>query len=259
MAEHILVNTNERILELKIHRPDKKNALTQAMYEKMARALEVAEQNHEIRVVLIRGTEDCFTGGNDIADFLAISTELSASETLPARMFMEVLRNMGKPVIAAVNGFAVGIGTTLLLHCDLVYAARNTRFQLPFLKLGLCPEFASSYLLPLLMGRCKASELLFLGEVFDADKAYEFGLINAVFENEVLYQEVYQRAQMLAELPPNAMRVTKSLIKNGAEKTVGKVIDDEMENFFSLLKAPEAKEALLAFMQKRKPDFSGFG
>lgn len=258
MTEHILVDVKNRILQITIQRPDKKNALTQAMYKKMTRTLEAAEENKDVRVILMRGTDDCFTGGNDIPDFLAMSAELNATEASPPRMFMETLRTMHKPVVAAVKGYAVGIGTTMLLHCDLSYAAKSARFQLPFLKLGLCPEFASSYLLPLLLGRCKASELLFFGEIFTADKALELGIVNAVFDDSVLYEEAYQRALILAELPPNALKVTKSLIKSATEKAITEVMDDEIEKFFGLLKGPEAKEALEAFMQKRKPDFSGF-
>jgi enoyl-CoA hydratase/carnithine racemase len=165
---------------------------------------------------------------------------------------------MKKPVVAAVGGPAIGIGSTLLLHCDLVYAAPNARFQLPFVPLGITPEFGSTYLLPLLAGYQRAAELLLLGQPFSADKAKEVGIITAVFPQEILLDEARKAARALAALPPESIRLTKQLMKKRYGPLLGEVIREETNIFTERLSSAEAKEAMSAFLEKRKPDFSRF-
>src|ERR1051326_3695120 len=183
MAEHIVVSVENRVLTLRLDRPEKKNALTRGMYLGMIDALKQADADSNVRVVLITGTEACFTAGNDLVDF----ANAKPGETSPAILYLQTLAAAQKPVIAAVGGVAVGIGTTMLLHCDLVYAAASARFQLPFVNLGLCPEAGSSYLLPSLIGQRRAAELLFFGEPFGAEQARDFGIVNEIVgEGELL-------------------------------------------------------------------------
>src|SRR6476660_7811721 len=177
MAEHIVVSIQDRVLTLRLDRPEKKNALTLGMYRGMIEALQQAEADPAVRVVLITGSNDCFTAGNDLMDF----ANAKPGETSPAIIYLQTLAAAQKPVIAAVAGVAVGIGTTMLLHCDLAYAASGARFQLPFVNLGLCPEAGSSVMLPELMGHRRAAELLLFGEPFSSEKALELGIINAVY------------------------------------------------------------------------------
>src|SRR5262249_43503511 len=177
MPDHINVELHDRILTIRIDRPEKKNALTAAMYAAMSEALQRAENDPAVRVVVITGTENCFTAGNDLADFAAAKP----GQPTPAIRYLETLASAQKPVVAAVSGVAIGIGTTMLLHCDLVYAAAGARFQLPFVNLGLCPEAASTLILPWRMGHHRAAQLLFFGEPFGAEAARSFGLVNEVF------------------------------------------------------------------------------
>src|SRR5579871_5106721 len=206
MAEHIVVSIEDRILTLRLDRPEKKNALTRGMYLGMIEALKQADADPNVRVVLITGTEVCFTAGNDLVDF----ANATPGETSPAIAYLQALAATQKPVIAAVGGVAVGIGTTMLLHCDLVYAASDARFQLPFVNLGLCPEAGSSVLLPELMGHRCAAELLFFGEPFNAETARVFGIVNAVLPGSELLPTAMAKAQLLAEKPPSALRITKA-------------------------------------------------
>jgi enoyl-CoA hydratase/carnithine racemase len=254
MAEHIVVSIEKRILTLRLDRPEKKNALTRGMYLGMIEALKQAEADPNVRVVLITGTELCFTAGNDLVDF----ANAKPGETSPAILYLQTLAATLKPVIAAVGGVAVGIGTTMLLHCDLVYAASDARFQLPFVNLGLCPEAGSSTLLPALMGHRKAAELLYFGEPFTADRAREVGIVNTVVASNELLNTVISKAQQLAEKPPSALRITKALLKSGSVSAIADAMAKETEQFTALLQGPEAKEAMVAFMQRRKPDFSQF-
>ena len=254
MAENIVVSVQDRILSIRLDRLEKKNALTRGMYLGMIEALQQAEADANVRVILISGTQDCFTAGNDLADFAAAKP----GETSPAITYLEALAATQKPVIAAVGGVAVGIGTTMLLHCDLVYAAAGARFQLPFVNLGLCPEAASSLLLPNLMGHCRAAELLFFGDPFNAESAQAFGIVNAVLPASDLLATATAKAQQLAEKPPSALKTTKALLKRGSASAIADAMAAETEKFASLLQGPEAKEAMMAFMQRRKPDFSKF-
>lgn len=250
----IVASTQSGILILRINRPEKKNALTNAMYTALAEALAEAGENPDIRVVLFAGCPDIFCSGNDLQDFLSAEGSLN---DLPVGRFIRELGGFGKPVVAAVNGAAIGIGTTLLLHCDLVYAGEGARFQLPFTNLGLCPEFASSYVLPRLLGHVRAAELLMLGEVLTADKALALGLINEVLPPAEVEARALAQAQRLARQAPEALRITKRLMRQSYGEGVTQAIAVEMDHFSALLKGPEMKEAVQAFLQKRAPDFSG--
>jgi enoyl-CoA hydratase/carnithine racemase len=254
MAEHIVVSIQDRILSIRLDRPEKKNALTRGMYLGMIEALAQAENDSAVRVVLITGTQDCFTAGNDLMDF----ANAKPGETSPAIVYLQTLAAAQKPVVAAVAGVAVGIGTTMLLHCDLVYAAPDARFQLPFVNLGLCPEAGSSVMLPELMGHRRAAELLLFGEPFSSEKALELGIINAVYPGGELLEAATAKARQLAEKPPLALRTTKAFLKGSAAGAVAEAMARETEKFAALLQGPEAREAMMAFMQRRKPDFSKF-
>jgi enoyl-CoA hydratase/carnithine racemase len=254
MSEHIGTTTSEGILQIRINRPEKKNALTFAMYTAMTEALEKADGNPAVRVVIITGVDGCFTSGNDVADFLQ-SSGLGGDS--PAIRFLHTLSTTGKPVIAVVTGLAVGIGVTMLLHCDLVYAADTATFQLPFVNLGLVPEAASSMLLPRMLGHQRAAELLLLAEKFDARTAQGLGLVNAVCGATELSAFVQQRAAVLAAKPPASVRLTKALMKREPESVPARIAE-EGKQFSHQLGSPEAREAMEAFMQRRKPDFTRF-
>lgn len=252
-TDHVRITRLERILHIQMNRPEKKNALTRAMYQAMADAILGADRDEAIRVVLLTGTADCFTSGNDLADF--VSAHNNKDEQLQ-NPFLPVISRAEKPVLAAVTGPAIGIGTTMLLHCDLVYAGTKAQFQLPFVNLGLCPELASTLLLPRLIGHQKAAELLLLGEIFDAQTAQEFGFVNAVVPEEELLETALRKARQLAAQPSAAVRLTKALLKRPLEAAVSKAIDEELVFFMELLKSPAAAEAFQAFVERRKPDFS---
>lgn len=242
------------ILKLTLDRAAKKNALTRAMYEELAIAFEHAAGEGSIRVLLLTGSGDAFTSGNDIQDFMA---DPPISEDAPVSRFLKALTKFPKPLVIAVNGIAIGIGVTMLLHADLVYADAAAEFQLPFVKLALVPEAASSYLLPRLLGHPRAAELLFLGERFSAMKAKQLGLINEICRSDELQKRADAVAAKLASAPPEALRLTKSLMRRHHA-----AIDDAMraegKAFAARLTSPEALEAFAAFMDRRAPDFSKF-
>jgi len=254
MAEHIVVSVQDRVFLIRLDRPEKKNALTRAMYLRLIEALQQADADSVVRTVLITGSQDCFTAGNDLADF----ANAKPGETSPAITFLQTLAAAHKPVIAAVAGVAVGIGTTMLLHCDLVYATSEARFQLPFVNLGLCPEAGSSLLLPALMGHRRAAELLFFGESFSAETAQQLGIVNTVVSSGKLSATAMAKAVQLAEKPPSALRTTKSLLKRAPAGAIAEAMSRETEQFAALLQGHEAREAMTAFLQRRKPDFSKF-
>jgi enoyl-CoA hydratase/carnithine racemase len=249
----ILTEKRKHILRIKINRPQKKNALTMAMYAAMADAIVQADGDDDIRVVFLQGTADCFTAGNDLKDF---KDYRPAREDSPANSFMKAIRQAQKPMVAAVGGVAVGIGTTMLLHFDLVYAGESTQFQMPFVNLGLCPEAASSFLLPRLIGHQRASELLLLGEFFSTAKACEIGLVNAVYPDDEFIDKAYIEAQQLAHQPPASVQLTKALLKRPIAKHVEDTMTEEKRCFFERLGSAECAEALSAFFEGRKPDFS---
>jgi enoyl-CoA hydratase/carnithine racemase len=254
MSDHVVVEIQDRILAIRLNRPEKKNALTFAMYTAMTEALAKADGDPGVRVVLITGTPDCFSAGNDLADFAAAKP----GQVSPAIRYLETLAAAAKPVVAAVAGSAIGIGTTMLLHCDLVYAAANSRFQLPFVNLGLCPEAASSAILPALMGTHRAAELLFFGEAFDAEAACDLGIVNHVVADADLLPTATAKAQLLSQKPPAALRTTKMLLKSSQADVIKQAMTREGQQFAALLQGPEAKEAMTAFLERRKLDFSKF-
>jgi enoyl-CoA hydratase/carnithine racemase len=243
------------VARIRFDRPEKKNAITVAMYPMLGEALRAAETDPQVRVVMLHGTAECFTAGNDVHDFVNVPRKPGTS---PAQALFGVLPIMQKPIVAAVGGPAVGIGTTMLLHCDLVYAAPNARFQLPFVPLGIVPEFGSTFLLPRLAGYQRAAKLLLLGQPFDAKEAYEAGIVTAVVPQENLLAEAEKAALALAALPPESIKLTKRLMKERYAATLSEVIDEEVRIFTARLGSPEAKEAMSAFLEKRKPDFSRF-
>ncbi|WP_207062913.1 enoyl-CoA hydratase [Motiliproteus sp. SC1-56] len=247
-------NLEDRVLTLTLARPEKRNALTRAMYQTLADALKGAASDAGVRAVVITGTGDCFCSGNDIGDFIAAGEAGPG----PALEFLHAIAAFPKPLLAAVRGPAVGIGTTLLLHCDLVYAGEGARFQLPFVNLGLVPEGGSSLLLPAMVGHARAAELLMLGEPFDAGTARELGLINGVLADDAVEARVQDQARKLAAKPPAALAQAKAMLKSQAGKPVAQVLDEEVAAFRERLTSPEAHEALMAFQQKRAPDFSAF-
>jgi len=247
--------TKDRVARIRFDRLDKKNAITAQMYSQLAEALANADASSEVRAILLHGTAECFTAGNDVNDFL---NRAPGGEGSPTWHLFKVLPTLVKPVVAAVGGPAVGIGTTLLLHCDLVYAAANARFQLPFVPLGIVPEFGSTFLLPLAAGYQRAAELLLLGQPFTAQKAYEVGIVSEVVSPEDLMARAEKAANLLAALPPESIRLTKRLMRATHETTIKDRIMEEGRLVLERLRSPEAKEAMSAFLEKRKPDFSGF-
>ncbi|XQE68221.1 enoyl-CoA hydratase [Pseudomonas sp. P3C3] len=256
MSEHILVEQEGGLLTLRLNRADKKNALTRAMYSRMAEVLDAANADRSVRVVLITGGPECFTSGNDVADFLqAPPTGMDS----PVFQFMRALFDFAKPVVAAVAGPAVGIGTTLLLHCDLVYVSRDAKLRTPFVNLGLCPEFGSSLLLPQLLGPARAAEVLLLGEVFTGTQAAEWGIAGAVLEDgPSTLVKAREMALRFLDLAPSAVADSKRLMRAPGREQLRQVIEEEGALFGQRLRSPEAIEALSAFMQRRKPDFSRF-
>ncbi len=252
---HIRTETKDRIARIEIDRADKKNALTAGMYQAMTDALAAADADQEVRVILIHGKPDCFTAGNDLKDFLEHPPH---DDNSPVFQFLRAISTAAKPLVAAVGGPAVGIGTTMLLHCEFVYAAPNARFQMPFVPLGLVPEAASSLLLPMLAGYQRAAELLLLGKPFTAEKALAAGIVTEIVAESELLAHALATAASLAALPPSSLRMTKGLMKAWHADAVVKALTEEGEKFRAQLSSAEAKEAMTAFFEKRKPDFSRF-
>jgi enoyl-CoA hydratase/carnithine racemase len=245
----------EGIFFIEISRPEKKNALTTAMYGAMAEALGRAAGDPAAKLVVFRGAKGVFTAGNDLGDFLANPPRDASA---PVFRFIDALAFFEKPVVAIVEGLAVGIGTTLLLHCDLVFAAEDTRFILPFVNLGLSPEAGSSYLLPLRAGHARAAEMLLLGQPFSAKQASEAGLVNQVVGEGKVSEVAIAKCRALAAQPAASLRATKRLMKERYASTLREVLARETDVFISRVSSPEAKEAFSAFAEKRKPDFSRF-
>ena len=249
----ILTDTSAGVLTITLNRVDKKNSITAAMYASMADALAQAEADPAVRAVVFQGHETIFSAGNDIGDFLNAKPSTMDS---PVFRFLRGISTFSKPVLAAVCGPAVGIGTTLLFHCDLVYAGDNAAFSMPFVNLGLCPEAASSYLAPQRMGYGRAAEALMLGEPFMAEAALEMGLISRIVPPSEAAALAQRQAQKLAAKPIGSLIETKRLMKKGQMAEVLAQMGEEGESFGRLLHAPHAKEAFSAFLEKRKPDFA---
>ncbi|CAG2127230.1 enoyl-CoA hydratase [Cupriavidus plantarum] len=255
----IATRIDNGILTLTFDRLDRKNAITAAMYQTLADALRSAETDPAVRVIVIEGKPEIFTAGNDLEDFMKRPpTSGEGGAPAPVFQFLYAISEASKPVVASVSGAAVGIGTTLLLHCDLVYASETAKLTLPFTQLGLCPEAASSLLLPRLVGYQRAAEKLLLGEPFSAREAFEIGLVTKVLPLPELDAHVQAQAAKLAALPASSLRETKRLMKGGDAAAVKRQMAEEASVFGRMLVAPEAKEAFTAFFEKRKPDFSKF-
>lgn len=250
------------VTTLEIARPEKKNALTVAMYQAMTDALVAAKADGTVRAVLITGQPGIFTSGNDIEDFMSRGTggggAGSEDNESPVFKFMRALLDCDKPVVAAVTGAAIGIGTTLLLHCDFVYVSDEARLAMPFVGLGLVPEFASSLLVPQLMGNRRAAEKLLLGDPFTPEQAVECGIANAVLPASEVVNHARRVAERFHALPPGAVREAKQLMRTPQRELVLQTIRTEGELFAKRLRSPEAMEAFQAFFQKRQPDFSKF-
>jgi enoyl-CoA hydratase/carnithine racemase len=250
----VVVTQSGSVLEVIFNRPEKKNALTGTMYADVAAAFRHADLEASIRVVLLSGVGDTFTSGNDIKDF---QNRAATDEATHASPFLAALSSLAKPLVGAVNGAAIGVGTTMLAHADIVVAAQSARFVMPFTSLGLVPEAASSLLFPRLLGHQRASALLLLGEAMDAETALAWGLVNQVVAGDDLMATARGIAARLAALPPVAIRQTKQLMKHGRGDVPGR-IDEELMLFRERLRSPEAAEAFAAFVEKRIPDFSKY-
>jgi len=253
MGGDISSEVTRRVLTLRLNRPEKRNALLRSMYDTLAALLQSAGTDDAVRVVLILGSPKCFTAGNDLTD-----DEPIEGLDGPHGRFMRALMEFPKPVIAAPSGLAVGVGVTLLLHCDLVYAAAGTTFSVPFVTLATCPEFGSSYLLPKLLGHRRASEILLGGPPFDAAKALEWGLVNDVLPASELEEFAQARAEAIAALPPASVRTTKMLLKRESARAAEDAVGIEFAHIMQLQRGAEAREAVAAFREKRKTDFSKF-
>lgn len=257
MSNDILAHREGGILTLTFNRLDKKNAITTAMYTRLAEELELAAEDDAVRVAVIQGDVSCFTAGNDLADFLNNPPNMAPdAEPAPVVRYLNIMRTFSKPIVASVAGPAVGIGTTLLLHCDLVYAGDNAAFSLPFVNLGLCPEAGSALLLPALVGYPRAAEKLMLGEAFYAEEALEMGIVNRILPPQEVNAYGQAQAVKLAAKPLASLRATKAVMKMG-QVGLKAIMDEELKLFGALLRGPAAKEAISAVMEKRKPNFNG--
>jgi enoyl-CoA hydratase/carnithine racemase len=254
MSQDILVHTEAGVTTITLNRVDKKNSITSAMYASMADALVAAQADAAVRVVVFQGDLTIFSAGNDIGDFL---NKPPAGMDSPVFRFLHGLAAFPKPVVAAVCGPAVGIGTTMLFHCDLVYAGDNAAFSMPFVNLGLCPEAASSLLVPQMLGYHRAAEALLLGEPFMAEAALEVGLVNRVVPPTEANGVAQLVAKKLAAKPLSSLIETKRLMKGGQAALVAQRMTEEGASFGRMLQEPAAKAAFTAFMEKRRPDFSG--
>ncbi|WP_425409705.1 enoyl-CoA hydratase [Hyphococcus sp.] len=259
MSNEITIARDGAVLRLGFNRPDKKNAITTAMYAALADGLKEAGEDASVRAVLLEGRGDYFTSGNDVADFMSgAAMENDVHGGRPVERFLEAIATSEKPLVAAVQGPAVGVGVTMLLHCDLVFAARNATFHTPFTDLAVVPEAASSLILPRMAGNTRAAEMLLLGRKIDAERARDFGFVNDVVGAEELEATALGAAQALAGKAPEAMRLTKRLMKGSREEILTRM-KEEGAHFAAQLQSAEFREAGAAFLQKRKPDFSKLG
>ncbi len=249
MSESVVTETIAAgVMQITMNRPERKNALDRASYAGLIAALDAAEADGTIRAILLTGAGGCFTSGNDIKDF-AIAAASGEGPRI-AIDFLTAISTARKPIVAAVEGFAVGIGTTMLLHCDLAVAGEGATFRLPFVTLGLSPEGGSSYLLPLVAGSKKAAELLMLGEAFGTEAALQAGLLNAVVPQGTALDHALGKAKALAALPPESLALTKMLLKRGTDRAVAETIATEAHHFGERLRSPEAMAAFAAFLKR---------
>jgi enoyl-CoA hydratase/carnithine racemase len=249
------INTERsgNVLRVELNRPTKKNALTAAMYTTLANIFNEAGKDEAVRVVLWHGAGDAFTAGNDMGDFL---NNPPGPGNFPQGPVMDALIAFEKPIVAAVQGVAIGSGTTMLTHCDFVYAGESAKFQMPFVNLGLVPEFGSSYSVPARVGHLRAAELFLLGGSFTAARAVELGLATRVVPDKDLLATAIATAEKLAAKPSGALQASKRLIKQASVGEVKAAIKSEMQEFFARLRSAEAKEAFSAFLEKRAPNFN---
>ena len=254
MSEHVHVALEQGVLTVTLARPDKKNAITQAMYAVLAEATERAKTDLDVRVILFRAEGDSFCAGNDIADFIAIGSGTSQPTDMAVFRFLKALAELDRPAVAAVKGRAVGIGLTLLLHCDMVVVAEDALLSVPFINLALAPEAASSMLLPAVLGHQRAFEMFALGEPIDGRTAVAWGLANRAVPADQVEAEALRLAILLAARAPNSIRSTKRLMRDA--EAIWTLMLAEGEAFGAQMKSPEAMEAFMAFSQKRAPDFS---
>jgi enoyl-CoA hydratase/carnithine racemase len=249
MTDHIVTSLDSAILQIQINRPEKKNALTAPMYAAMAQALTAADGDPAVRVVTVTGSGDSFTSGNDVADFLA--HDASLSDERPVGAFLISIASLKKPLLAGVNGLAIGIGVTMLLHCDVVYATDAATFQMPFTNLGVVPEAASSQLLPQMIGYHRAAELMLFGERIDARRALEIGLVNRICAAPELSEVLRSRAVALAAKPTSSILATKALLRREPESTLARIAFENAQ-FNRLLQTPEARAIMQAFLERRR-------
>lgn len=257
MSDHIQTELADGVLTVTLTRPEKKNAITQAMYAVLAEATERARTDDAVRVLMFRGQGDSFSAGNDIADFIAIGSQGQQPVDMSVFRFLKALADLDKPAVAAVRGRAVGIGLTMLLHCDMVVVAEDALLSVPFINLALAPEAASSMLLPAVLGHQRAFELFALGEPIDGRTAAAWGLANRAVPADQVETVAAELAGRLAARAPNSIRKTKRLMRD-AER-MWALMQREGEAFGSQMTSPEAMEAFMAFSQKRPPDFSKAG
>ncbi|HEX5513971.1 MAG TPA: enoyl-CoA hydratase-related protein [Gammaproteobacteria bacterium] len=246
---HIIEERSNGVLTLRMQRPDKKNALTVAMYDQMRAAVEAANNDAEVGAIVVTGTADCFTAGNDLLDFQQRATAANPPPSSGLRM-IETLMACDTPIVAAVNGLAIGIGTTMLLHCDFVYAGRSAVFRTPFVDLGLCPEAASSLLLPLVAGPRRAAEMLLAGDSMKADEALACGLVSRVFDDAETLPRALAQAERLAQKPRESVRLSKRLMRRFWAAAAAETLDYERDQFATRLKSEDAQAALASFFAR---------
>ncbi len=250
VSDHIIYTKDGAVASIRFNRPEKKNAITVAMYQAMVDALDDAKDDGGVRALGILGGESVFTAGNDIADFLAAGSAAASPEDMAPVKFLRRISAFPKPIVAGVKGVAVGIGVTMLMHCDAVVVGRSSRFTMPFTKLGLSPEGAATFLFPLIAGRMRASWLLLSGEQFGADEALEMGFATRVLDDAEVDGAVASMCGQLAELPPNSVAGTKRLIRSAFPDFVDRVISDEVRAFTHALTSDEARAAFMKFMSR---------
>jgi len=249
----IITERSGGILRVQLNRPNKKNAMTSSMYTTLADLFNVAANDDHIRVVLWHGAGDSFCAGNDVEDFL--KNPPGPGESPQARL-EHALIDLDKPLIAAVHGAAIGGGTTMLTHCDLVYAGESAKFQMPFINLGLVPEFGATFSVPTRIGHLRAAELILLGLPFDAQRAAELGLVTRVVSDQKLLTTATETAQKLAEKPAGALRACKRLMKRSSREQIEQAMKAENDEFALRVRSADAREAFTAFLEKRPPDFT---
>src|SRR5579871_1746610 len=254
MTDHVRVTENAGVLTLTLARPEKKNALTNAMYETIVRELNRGDKDSKVRAILIQAEGDMFTAGNDIGDFAAVASGKTPERSISASPFLLALAHLSKPLIAAVQGNAVGVGTTMLLHCDMVFIAENAQLTTPFVNLALVPEAASSWLMPARIGYARAFAMFALGQPIDGKTAAQIGIATAAVPAAEVQKRALEAARALTTRPAGALQAMKKLMRD--VETIKAVMQREGEEFQARLKSPEAMEAFRAFAERRPPDFS---